>query len=82
VANSYNDIGNVYYSQDKYDDALDYHQKSLNIRITVFGTDHPDVAKSYMNFANVCDSQTEHQYILQCGPIIDIKNNQEASFSA
>merc|ERR1719352_2215241 len=49
VAASYNSIGSVYRSQGKYDDALDYYQKSLKIKITAVGSDHPDVASSKLN---------------------------------
>ena len=49
VAASYNNNGLVYDRQGKYEEALEYHQKSLDIEIRVFGSDHPDVAKSYNN---------------------------------
>ena len=43
VAKSYNNIGNVYNRQGKYEEALEYYQKSLDIKIRVVGGDHPDV---------------------------------------
>ena len=33
----------------KYEEALFQHQKSLDIKIRVFGGDHPDVASSFGN---------------------------------
>ena len=53
MAKSYNNIGLVYDSQGKYDDALDYYQKSLKIKITAVGSDHPDVAISKFNIASL-----------------------------
>ena len=37
-------IANVYYSQGKYAEALEYHNKSLEIKLRVVGPDHPLVA--------------------------------------
>ena len=39
-------------SQNKYDEALEYYNKSLDIRINKLGKDHTDVATSYNNIAN------------------------------
>ena len=50
-------LANVYHSQGKYDEALDYHQKSLSIKITTLGNDHRDVANSKYKIANVHESQ-------------------------
>jgi len=41
VAASYSNIGNVYNSQGQYEQALEYHQKALEIFIKVSGQDHP-----------------------------------------
>ena len=41
-------IANVYYSQGKYAEALEYHNKSLEIKLRVVGPDHPQVATIYM----------------------------------
>jgi len=64
VAASYNNMGSVYYSQGQYERALEYYQKSLDIKIRVVGhADHPDrghvwvlgamVATSYNNIGVV-----------------------------
>jgi tetratricopeptide (TPR) repeat protein len=55
VAKSNGNIGVVYYSQSKYEPALEYYQKSLDIKIKVSGQDSLDVAKSYGNIGNVLD---------------------------
>ena len=51
MAASYNNIGMVYDSQGKYEEALEYYQKDLEITIKVVGHDHPDVATSFQNIA-------------------------------
>ena len=53
VAASYNNIGNVSNRQGKYEEALEYYQKFLDIKIRVFGSDHPDVAASIKNIGIV-----------------------------
>ena len=53
MAASYNNIGMVYDSQGKYEEALEVYQKALEIRTRVFGSDHPDVANSYLGIGNV-----------------------------
>ena len=46
VAESYHKIGTVYDSQVKQEEALEFYQKSLEIRIRVYRHDHPHVADS------------------------------------
>ena len=53
VATSYNNIANVYYSQGKYDQALEYLQKALKISLKKLGADHPHVAMYYLNIGVV-----------------------------
>ena len=60
MAKSYNNIGLVYDRQGKYEEALEYYQKSLDIKIRVVGGDHPDVATSYQNLAVVYQRQGNH----------------------
>jgi len=43
----------VYKSQGHYERALEYYQKSLDIKIRVVGSEHPDVAKSRNGIGNV-----------------------------
>ena len=44
VAKSYYNMANVYDSQGKYDEAMEYYQKSLSINLTIhgrYGDKHP-----------------------------------------
>jgi hypothetical protein len=49
---SYNKIGTTYGELGDPNKAFDYLQKSLAIRIRLFGDNHADVAESYSNIAN------------------------------
>ena len=60
VAASYNNIANIYDDQGKYEEALEYYQKDLEITVRPVGQDHPDVAVSYQNLAAVYQSQGNH----------------------
>jgi CHAT domain-containing protein/Tfp pilus assembly protein PilF len=44
IGESYSCIGQVYERSRKYNEALEYYQKALKIRIVVLGDMHPDVA--------------------------------------
>ena len=46
VADLYNNTGGEYDSQGKYEQSLVQHQKSLEMRLRVFGSQHSDVARS------------------------------------
>ena len=65
IADCYNNIGRVYYSQGDYANALEYYKKSLDIRLSVFGACHPDVAGSYNNIGGVCYSQGDYANALE-----------------
>ena len=64
VAASYTNAGVVYASQEKYEEALEMLQKSLQIKNKLVGHDPMDVATSYMNEANVYDSQGKYEEAL------------------
>ena len=50
VAASYNNVGNIYQKQGKYEEALEMLSKSLDIMTRIHGGDnHPDVAMSKYN---------------------------------
>ncbi len=80
VAASYNNIGAVYDTQGKNEEALEYYQKSLDIKIRVVGGDHPDVAASYTNIGIVYGNKGDraaatemytkayHIYLKKLGP--------------
>ena len=53
MAASYNGLGNVYESLGKYEEALEYYQKDLDITVRLVGSDHPDVAASKVNIGLV-----------------------------
>ena len=55
----------VYYSQNKYDEALEYYNKSLDIYINKLGKDHTNVAESYNNIAIVYKSQNKYDEALE-----------------
>ena len=46
-----NQLGLALRDDGQYDKALEYHQKSLAIRLKQLEADHPDVANSYYNIA-------------------------------
>jgi tetratricopeptide (TPR) repeat protein len=57
IANTLNDLGAVYLSQSKYDDALLNLQEALNIRQDVLGKEHPEVAQTLHHLANLYRAQ-------------------------
>ena len=60
VAASYNNIGAVYKSLSKYEEALEMHSKSLDIKTRILGGDnHPDVADSKENIGLVFQKMTK-----------------------
>ena len=40
-------MGEVCRHQGKFDEAMDYYDRSLKIKFQMVGHDHPDVAKTY-----------------------------------
>ena len=65
IAESYNNIGNVYRSQGDYKSALICNQKSLNMRLKIYGDlPHPDIAGSYNNIGNIYGSQGDYNSAL------------------
>jgi len=59
VADSYNNIGNVYRSQGKGEEALDQYTKALEIKIRVYGQDHPHVANTKYGMGQVYAERNE-----------------------
>ncbi len=58
MAKSYNNIGNVYNSQGKYEEALEVYTKSFDIKTRIYGGDnHLDVAASKYNIASLKETQ-------------------------
>jgi tetratricopeptide (TPR) repeat protein len=54
---TYSLLGIVYDSQGNFTKAIEYHEKSLEIKLKTFGEDHPNVANSYNNIGSLYDSQ-------------------------
>ena len=65
VATSFDNIGLVYQEKGDIENALVQHQKALEIRTRVFGSDHLDVAKSYNNISNVDNRQVKYEESLE-----------------
>ena len=57
MAMSYANIGSVYDSQGKYEEALVQHQKALQVFLAVYGQEHPNVADSYQNIGMLYQQQ-------------------------
>ena len=67
-------IGIVLKVMGKYEEALVQHQKSLAIKIRVFGSDHLDVAASYNNIGTVYESLGKYEEALEMhSKSLDIK---------
>ena len=58
-------VGLVCDAQGRYDDALVYYNKSLKIKIEVYGKDHPDVAATQQNIDIVLKMKREIHKIEQ-----------------
>ena len=65
VAMSYNNMAIVYKNQGKYVEALEQHQKALDIKLVALGSDHPNVAMSYNNMAIVYYNQGKYAEALE-----------------
>ena len=59
VAASFINIGAVYAGKGDLENALVQHQKALEIRTRVFGSDHPEVANSKENIGLVFKKMTK-----------------------
>ena len=61
VATSYNNLGNLYYSMGRYEEALPLHQKALEIMLEQLGERHPNVASAYNNLAVLYKSMGRYE---------------------
>jgi hypothetical protein len=75
VAASYNNIANIYDDQGKYEEALEMHTKSLDIKTRMYGVNnHLDVAASYMGLGIVYESLGKYEEALEMhSKSLDIK---------
>ena len=60
VANSLNNLAQLYDSEGKYDEAEPLYRRALAIREQSLGSDHPSVAQSLNNLALLCQSQGKY----------------------
>ncbi len=51
LASTLENIGSVYAQQQKYEEAINYHQQSMEMNVSLFGETHPDVAENLFNLA-------------------------------
>ena len=65
MATSYNNVGGVYDKLGNYTQALENYKKALEIRLSVFGVNHPDVATSYNNVGGVYDKLGNYTQALE-----------------
>ena len=66
AAATYGLMGINYDNLEENESALQYHEKSLNMQLNIYGhTDHPDIAGSYNNMASVYHSQGDYSKALQ-----------------
>ena len=63
----------MHFQKAEYENALVQHQKALEIRTRVFGSDHPDVATSKYNIASLKKTQGDlegaRRLFLECEQI-------------
>ena len=65
VAVCYFGIANVCLKQSKFDKALEFYRKDLEITIALVGEDHLGVAKTYTGMANVYEKQGNFEQALE-----------------
>ena len=61
AANTFNNLGIVYYNQGQYEKAKKLHQQALAIRRKVLDKDDPEIARSMNNLANIYDDQGNYE---------------------
>jgi tetratricopeptide (TPR) repeat protein len=61
----YSSIGNSYLNLGMYDDAWEYYQKCLEIKLQCYGARHIKVASSYYNFGNLYSKKGEYNKALE-----------------
>jgi tetratricopeptide (TPR) repeat protein len=65
VSNSYDNIGQIYENEGKFDQALEYYKKTLAIDLKTVGERHPNTADSYYNIATICNYKGEHETVFK-----------------
>jgi tetratricopeptide (TPR) repeat protein len=59
------EFGKMEFNKGNYDNALDYFQRSLRIKLETLGGEHPDVADSYNSLGVVWDEKGEYDKALE-----------------
>jgi tetratricopeptide (TPR) repeat protein len=58
----------------EYDSAVHWHQEALDIRVTLYGKEHPVVANSYYSIAECqCEMQDYDSALNSCQQALDIR---------
>jgi tetratricopeptide (TPR) repeat protein len=65
VSNLYNGFGERLDEKEEYNEALEYYQKSLAVRLKQLGPDHPSVALSYNNIGLAYSNKGEYDQALE-----------------
>jgi tetratricopeptide (TPR) repeat protein len=60
VAIQFNNLGTVYYKQNKFDEARQNYEKALKIRLQCLPPTHPDIAQSHSNVGAVLRAQGDY----------------------
>jgi tetratricopeptide (TPR) repeat protein len=53
IASTFENIAQIYISQEKYDQALDWLQRTLAMQLTGLPANHPDLADTYFDFGHM-----------------------------
>lgn len=61
----YNTAGNIFHTKGQLDKAVEYHAKSLNLKVKTFGEKHPSVATTYTNLGNVAQAMGNETKAMQ-----------------
>lgn len=72
LAKTYNNLGMVYYYKSKYSDkeenlksAEKYYEKTLELRLEIFGDNHPNIARALVNLGDIFVEQGKYEKALQ-----------------
>jgi tetratricopeptide (TPR) repeat protein len=65
VTRCYYDLGNVTDEKGDYDSSLEWHKKSLNLRIKALKSDHPHLAPSYISIGCAHFNKGDYEQALE-----------------
>ena len=64
-AQSYHHIGRIFLIKGKYDEAFEYYNKALSIRLNKLSKTHPEVASSYTELGDFFYYKYDYQKALE-----------------